>query len=191
MPHSVAFIQTYTMHVHTVGGGKEYTLHIDTSILLAVHTARLYCWWWKGIHPASKPWIQIGYRSVFSLKCWIPNRIKWLRIWNTGGGKEYTQHVHTAGGGKVYSCCWCRKLTCKWRIKVWHRHLQSGTAGHGLVRHCQAMVLKNTGISWLYMYSLRLFSTEWHIKSRETITGCLRHLEDFLLRTHTGINRHT
>ncbi len=31
MQHSLAFIQTYTLHVHTVGGGKEYTLRVHTS----------------------------------------------------------------------------------------------------------------------------------------------------------------
>jgi hypothetical protein len=38
MPHTLAFIQTYTMHVHTVGGGKEYTLRGThcTYILLVV-----------------------------------------------------------------------------------------------------------------------------------------------------------
>ncbi len=51
---------------------------------------------------------------------------------------------------------------------------ESGTAGHGLVRHCPDMVLKNTRISWLYMYLVGLFSTDWQIKSSETITGCLK-----------------
>ncbi len=33
---------------------------------------------------SSKPWIRIGSRSVFNLKCWIQIHIKWIRIQNTG-----------------------------------------------------------------------------------------------------------
>jgi hypothetical protein len=44
MPDSPTFRHLqkwFTLHIHTAGGGKEYTLHV-------------YCWLWKWIHPARK-----------------------------------------------------------------------------------------------------------------------------------------
>jgi len=157
-----------------------------TSILLVVERNTLCI---KTLDP---DWIEIGiqpkmldpepYQMTTDLKHWSLLQVAERNTPSTS---------ILLAGERFILAVWCRKFTCKCRIKVWHRHLQSGTAGHGLVRHCPAMVLKNTGISWLYMYSVRWFSTEWQIKSSETITGCLRHLEDFPLRTHTGINRNT
>ncbi len=108
MPHSLAFIQMYTLrlHVHTVGGGKEYTLHVHTS---------------EAVDMNGRFQIQ-GGKNWFLLKEMNANRFFWDSHWleirsnhfcpsmgpnggsvatDSGSGNGYTQHVYTAakGGG--------------------------------------------------------------------------------------------
>jgi hypothetical protein len=59
----------------------------------------------------SKPWIRIRSGSVFSLKCWIRIRIKWIRIRNTG----YSTQAKRQNGEKnqkavLRICCFFKPL---------------------------------------------------------------------------------
>jgi hypothetical protein len=89
MPHSLAFIQTYTLHVLTVGGGKEYTLRVHTSGGGKGYTLHVYT------AGGGKEYTQhqnIGSRTVSN------DYGSETLVHTAGGGKEYTQHVILLAG---------------------------------------------------------------------------------------------
>jgi hypothetical protein len=108
MPDSLIFKKGYTLHIHTAGGGKAYTLHTAhcTYILLAVEmdtpcTSILQVV--KGKTPCTSILLAVERdTSCHSAGC---GNGYTLYISTTGGGKgqtagcrnEYFLHVHTAG----------------------------------------------------------------------------------------------
>jgi len=101
-PYS-GFGNSYTLHVHTAGDGKEYTLLVHW-LWKWIHPARPYCRRLKGIHPASPLAVELDTSCTSILPAMERDtpctsiHLWWLWKW-VRPGKSYTLHVHTVGVG--------------------------------------------------------------------------------------------
>ncbi len=65
-----------------------------------------------------KPWIRIGSESVFSLKCWIRIRMKWMRIRNPGYDRN-ARNQNVQGRSTLFSAGFRIRIDLM-RIRIQH-----------------------------------------------------------------------